>query len=455
MTHTQPPYHLPHGNPPHNRPRRVVLVGASIRAAAESAQRAGFLVTGVDLFGDTDTRAACDQFFQIPPQQSLPSLGLTKPERLAPAAGLAPSVVGSVMPMANADGPRGNECSSGLPLPSSDNHTLGAILKACSGAPVAFVGGLNGHQALIDQLSRVCDPVGPSQSVQSRLRDPARLVLIANAAGVRVPTTYDRNHGMKLPERSDRNRWLLKQPNSCGGLGVRWLTRTDWDPSGDFPGGGIISQWVPGRSFGISFLSDGASAKMIGACRSLFTRKGDCPFVYAGSLGPIGFGGTITEQLRRLGQAVVDSFQLQGLFNADVVIDSSNQIWLLEINPRWSGSTELIERSLGDGSNDDPGISLLGTVLDATPLSRLPIKPNAIGPVYWKRILYARETKRFCLDDVRGDLGKNQSIHDIPGDGTLIRRGEPVLTLITAVDSRDRSVFRSYRTFRKRIECSL
>ena len=128
--------------------------------------------------------------------------------------------------------------------------------------------------------------------------------------------------------------------------------------------------------------------------------------MYAGSLGPIGFGGMITERLRRLGQAIVDSFQLQGLFNADVVIDSSNQIWLLEINPRWSGSTELIERSLGDGSNDGRGISLLGTVLDATPLSRLPIKPNASGPVYWKRILYARDTKRFCFDDVRGELGR-------------------------------------------------
>ncbi len=54
-----------------NRPRNqgeisagtVVLIGASIRSAAQSAKRAGFRVLGIDHFGDIDTRQACQEFW--------------------------------------------------------------------------------------------------------------------------------------------------------------------------------------------------------------------------------------------------------------------------------------------------------------------------------------------------------------------------------------------------------
>lgn len=44
---------------------RVILYGASVRAAAQSARRAGLAVHGIDLFGDTDARAACERFHRL------------------------------------------------------------------------------------------------------------------------------------------------------------------------------------------------------------------------------------------------------------------------------------------------------------------------------------------------------------------------------------------------------
>ena len=44
----------------------LILVGASVRAAAQSAQTAGFSVIGIDLFGDTDTLRACDRYHRLP-----------------------------------------------------------------------------------------------------------------------------------------------------------------------------------------------------------------------------------------------------------------------------------------------------------------------------------------------------------------------------------------------------
>ena len=46
----------------------LVLIGASVRAAAQSARRGGYRIIGIDLFGDTDTRELCDEFYLLSPE---------------------------------------------------------------------------------------------------------------------------------------------------------------------------------------------------------------------------------------------------------------------------------------------------------------------------------------------------------------------------------------------------
>ncbi|MFG0261828.1 MAG: hypothetical protein ACF788_05505, partial [Novipirellula sp. JB048] len=66
----------------------VTLVGASVRAAAESAARAGLRVIGVDAFGDRDARAACDHFVLLS--------GTGCPESALAAASLDLAAAGSI-----------------------------------------------------------------------------------------------------------------------------------------------------------------------------------------------------------------------------------------------------------------------------------------------------------------------------------------------------------------------
>ena len=80
--------------------KQIVLLGASIRPAAQSARRAGLSVTGIDLFGDTDTVAACDRYLAIDAERN------------------------------------------------SDE-----IFRACRGIPVIQVGGLHAHDWLTRRLS--------------------------------------------------------------------------------------------------------------------------------------------------------------------------------------------------------------------------------------------------------------------------------------------------------------
>ncbi len=139
-----------------------------------------------------------------------------------------------------------------------------------------------------------------------------------------------------------------------------------------------LQRWVPGRTFGATFLSDGSSASLLGVCSGRFTKHAGRPFVYAGSLGPVALGEEFTEPMERMGAHVVQQSALKGLFNVDLIIDGE-VIWLLEVNPRWSASCELIERAMTDAARLSPRESLIGLVFRgrvndsplATPLARL------------------------------------------------------------------------------------
>ena len=73
----------PFGNSGHlgdQTTRKLCLLGASVRAAAQSAQRAGIQVFAVDRFGDKDTLEVSDAYLRLPdldadPKHSNPNLG--------------------------------------------------------------------------------------------------------------------------------------------------------------------------------------------------------------------------------------------------------------------------------------------------------------------------------------------------------------------------------------------
>lgn len=384
MTGTQPPQR---GG---TSVRRLVLLGASVRSAAESARRGGFHVTGIDQFGDVDTQQACDRFFQLPPR-------------------------GETLPV--------------------------GMLPHCRGRELLYVGGLS-RPAVTQPLEAVCRLIGPAAETRARLRDVRVLQEISAAAGVRFPETYrcppvgakpaggaEPAGGAKPADGAAvadgvalaEGRWLYKRSASSGGLGV-----TRWPTCLPVAGGGVLQRWVPGQPHGATFLCRRGRAELLGVCRSLFTRIGNRPFIYAGSLGPLSLAPQAQQSIRRLGQAIVQRVPLEGLLNADLIIGPRGELTLLEINPRWSASSELIERNLG-GAPCGPQ-SLLRIAVTGEPI------PEPGSTCYLKRILYAPRRLVIAERDESDRLAANHSLHDIPPAGTVIPAGHPVATLITRLD---------------------
>ncbi|MCC9600256.1 ATP-grasp domain-containing protein [Stieleria sp. JC731] len=261
--------------------RRLVLIGPSVRAAAESARLAGFLPIGIDDFGDQDTQTACISWFPLDQLRS------------QMMAGHAAELTGT--------------------------------------SRLRIVGGLAGGY---DWLAPVANRIeGPPLQAFRDSTSPFVLAELAQAASVDFPSV---RHDYAGP-----NGWLIKSSISSGGLGVRTAIANEPVPKGCF-----AQERISGKVCGATLIANGNDAKLLGACRLLRKRFPDRPFVFAGAIGPVPISASVQSQLAAVAEQWLKRYPMSGPLNIDFVCDRAGRsITLLEINPRYSASMELIERS--------------------------------------------------------------------------------------------------------------
>jgi hypothetical protein len=142
--------------------RVLTIVGASVRAAAQSALRAGFAVCAGDRFADADLCRMC-----------------------------AAARIGNY--------PAG----------------LGAVVRGPQVGPWMYTGALENHAALVEALSRARPLWGNCAAVLGRVRNPRLVAEALMRSGLRAPSVhFDRQ---RVPRGGT---WLLKTPRGAGGTRV-------------------------------------------------------------------------------------------------------------------------------------------------------------------------------------------------------------------------------------------
>lgn len=344
---------------------RVLIVGYSTRAAAESAARTGLAVTALDAFDDLDRHAAVR--------------GLSMPRDLGAPFGAR----------AAARAARGIGCEA-----------------------VVYLSPFENHPAAVRELARGRALWGNAPEVLARVRDPQALTAALRRHGLPAPAVRT-----AADDPPDAGAWLLKPRASGGGRGVR-----AWRRGEPVPRGRYLQERVEGTPGSVTFVADGRRVVVLGVSRQLAGEAafGAHGFQYCGSvLAPAPLVGG-ESHAAALAQAVTESFGLVGLNGVDFVVRDGIP-HAVEVNPRHSASMELVERARGT--------SILGAHVAACVDGALPdgAPPAARDArVHGKAVLYAR--RAVTVGDTRPWLD-DASVRDVPRPGERIARGAPVCTV--------------------------
>ncbi len=353
---------MPTSHPP------LLILGASTRAAAASAVRAGFAPVCADRFGDEDLR----------------------------------------------------HIASVIAVDNDLHRTLDAV-KKLPPTPWMYTGSLENDPKFIASVSERHTLLGNPREVLRKVRDPfwlERTLRAYDLPALRVRSV----RRLAALVQATSERWLLKPTRGGGGCRI-----AVWSGQAPFTSEQFhVQEQRLGKPMSALFIGRPDAAELIGVCEQLIGPTAGAPteFGYAGSIGPITVNDRTRELLQRLGDTLTCEAQLRGLFGIDFIL-ADDIPWLVELNPRYTASVEVLERALGR--------ALLTEHATACGHRAATVRGPALNCIVGKQIVYAAgDLTAPPLDDLfeaDGHTPELPLIADIPASGSRIANGWPICTV--------------------------
>ncbi|HMD88547.1 MAG TPA: ATP-grasp domain-containing protein [Anaerolineaceae bacterium] len=350
-------------------------MGVSVRALAESAVASGYNIVGLDAFGDWDLQTMC-------------------------------------------------ECYS---LRRDFHHRFSAngLYKASrrlSFDAVVYTANLENYPDIVGRLAKNSLVLGNSKEVLMRVRHWPSLYSILKKEGFRSPITL---YELEERQMETSQKWLIKPMHGGGGHQMSF-----WRAGKKLRQGSMLQEYYSGISCSASFVSNGVEAVVIGMTEQLtgLPEFGGREFTYCGNLLPLIYAednadtSQILDQIQRIANLLTREFNLVGVNGMDFIINEG-QVYLLEVNPRYSSSMELIERAY-----HLPIFDLHMRAISKGELPDFDIAKKTVNPerFYGKAILYAEEDGQAP----RTETWIERDIRDVPHPGETLFRGKPICTVL-------------------------
>lgn len=420
------------------------VVGASARSAANSARRMGYRVVSIDLFGDRDTGvlSTCHVVPELDAEY-LTQFEFVDASRWIPTGGLE------------------NRSEFVEWLEDKLNSTEGIAAQIRS-------------LRSIENWKRWCGN-DPAWKVEPRIYFPE----IRSKADPDILT--------------NPKDWVFKPISSAGGIGLRMSCSSEAAFKGARDDAFYFQKFVRGTTYGAVFARSPTGTRLLGLTQNLSAADiaqvdfdsaiaeplrlfsigasesptvqesepkgfafGDSSrsFVYSGSFGPFSISPAIRRSLESWADKIYSETSFARLMGVDFIVDDTGDWAMLEINPRWTASMEVIE--LGYRQN------LVAFELDGTTLSShtqfdSDFDATAPSSTVLKLILYARadfvvsnENSQWMFDhrfysEERDNVRSRKfdkpeclvGFADIPCGGTKVHAGLPVATILVETSARN------------------
>ncbi|MEX2216820.1 MAG: ATP-grasp domain-containing protein [Phycisphaeraceae bacterium] len=379
----------------------LIIIGASARAAAQSALRAGYVPWCIDLFADRDLQA-------IAPVKKCPR---------------------ELWPQGVLD-----------------------LLKDAPDGPVLFTGAMENHPEAVEAIAAARPLLTGPPGAMKKLRDPLASKCALAAAWGRAEGSATPPHGaregdawprecetMVAVSRLRRFAWKLGLGRPDGtmlvkprqGSGIRkWRPGEPVDFDKEY-----LQQFIPGRPISAVFHAWEEGTALFGISEQLVGDPsfGAGPFQYAGSIAPYEDTHQIWNAMNLLGTALAAWSEYRGLFGVDAIHalrrhghfpSSDRTVFPVEVNPRYTASIETLEQAAGQSSL---------TFFARRDIAGPP--PVFGGLFHGKAIIHAKARSEVKAMDL-------QSIADVPSVGEVIERGQPICTVFTTGRTRDECLTR-------------
>jgi predicted ATP-grasp superfamily ATP-dependent carboligase len=286
---------------------------------------------------------------------------------------------------------------------------------------VIYAAGLENQPWLVARLASGRNLLGCSPEALDRVRDPAVLGASLRGAGLGYPSTFAASDAPRRAELS--RRWLRKPVLGGGGRGVR-----EWR-GGALKGQVVVQEHISGLACSAAAVADGRSSVLLGVSEQLIGHRGFGARGYAwcGNLVPARLGESQRRALAAAARTICAhlalEFGLRGLFGVDLVWDGE-RAWVVEVNPRPTGSLESVEAAHEVGSFVAHLEGCAGRLPSIAPS---PTPRRAAG----KAILFATQDVR--VGDTRG--WPERGVRDVPHPGERIAARHPICTVVSVQES--------------------
>jgi len=379
--------------------KNLLVVGIDTLSIAKSAKKAGYNIYAADYFGDVDLRRVCSGFKAIVKQRRGKSCGRIsskfKPEIFLKMAKFL-----------------------------SEKYEIDAILLSS---------GLDDDFNVLYGLNDLAPILGNSPKVIAGVREKSRFFEELKRLGIPYPETaiVKNIEEAKAAAAEIEYPIVVKPMRGFGGASIR-IAHNPKEMERAFSevsllGKNVLVQkLIEGIHASVSLLVADKDAKTLTineqllGLRFLFQQE---PFGYCGNMVPLCLANSISEKCGHLTEKIALHFGLNGSNGIDLVISKEGTPYVIEVNPRFQGSLECVERVLG--------INLVRAHINACLHGSLPSIKEKTSTFCTRLILYS--PKRI----ITPDLTSFRDVRDVPLPESVIEKGEPLCSIITEGKNRN------------------
>ena len=273
---------------------------------------------------------------------------------------------------------------------------------------LAYGSGSESNPGLLERLQSCIRVLGNPAATIRLCADPVQLSQRLQKLGLHGPET-----STQRPDQPEG--WLAKRKGRSGGHHVQPASQVR-DSSDSY----CWQRHCAGEPHSALFLAGGGTAHVVGISRLLPSGREDAPYAWGGAIGPVGVLPEVSEQVQWAAQTLARDLDLLGLCGIDFIVDSNEEMQLVDLNPRLVATCELYaDRFISDYMS-----AHIETCLTGSPDGHLAPAAGREEGVRGMQVIYAP-----CpIADAAGWEWPTGAA-DLPGAGVSIDAGQPLCTV--------------------------